>query len=136
MDTEFRHSARKRVLVVEDDTALSSMLVQTLKSVGLEPFAELRGDTAYRKVLELRPDLVLLDVNLPGMMGYDVCRQIKSDPRVGDCLVLMMTGEMKQVEDKLKGFDMGADDYVTKPFDLPVLLARVFSLLRIEGVAG
>lgn len=112
------------------------MLVQTLKSVGLEPFAELRGDTAYRKVLELRPDLVLLDVNLPGMMGYDVCRQIKSDPRVGDCLVLMMTGEMKQVEDKLKGFDMGADDYVTKPFDLPVLLARVFSLLRIEGVAG
>ncbi len=129
MDTESRPSSQKRILIIEDDLALQAMLSQSLQSVGFETFSETQGDAAYRRVLELRPDLILLDVNLPGTKGTDVCRAVKSDPRTNGCFVLMMTGEFKSLEDKLKGFNLGADDYVVKPFDLMVLLGRVKSIL-------
>ena len=120
---------RSRVLIVEDDFALRSMLVLLMQSLGYEVFQEENGGTAVQKVLDLRPDMILLDVNLPGMKGTEICGKVKSDVRVKDIPILMMTGEFREIEDKLKGFGMGADDYVLKPVDISILIARVRAIL-------
>ena len=120
---------KARILIVEDDFALRSMLALLMQSLGYEVFQEENGGTAVQKVLDLRPDLVLLDVNLPGMKGTEICRKVKSDVRVKDIPILMMTGEFRETEDKLKGFGLGADDYVLKPVDISILIARVRAIL-------
>ncbi|OGR89632.1 MAG: hypothetical protein A3A86_04230 [Elusimicrobia bacterium RIFCSPLOWO2_01_FULL_60_11] len=114
---------------MEDDFALRSMLALLMQSLGYEVFQEENGGTAVQKVLDLRPDLILLDVNLPGMKGTEICGKVKSDVRVKDIPILMMTGEFREIEDKLKGFGMGADDYVLKPVDISILIARVRAIL-------
>ena len=120
---------KTRILIVEDDFALRSMLALLMQSLGYEVFQEENGGTAVQKVLDLRPDLILLDVNLPGMKGTEICGKVKSDVRVKDIPILMMTGEFREIEDKLKGFGMGADDYVLKPVDISILIARVRAIL-------
>ena len=122
-------SNKKRILIVEDDFALRSMLALLMQSLGYEVFQEETGSGAYQKILDLRPDLVLLDVNLPGMKGTEVCAKAKSDPRLKDIPVLMMTGEFRETEDKVKGFSLGADDYIVKPVDISILSARVKAML-------
>ena len=129
MDIPSQTLKGKRILIVEDDSALRGMFVQLFKSRGLDVHEEMRGDRAYPRTLELRPDLILMDLNLPGMNGTEACAQVKADPRVKDAVVVMITGDMKSVPDKIKGFALGADDYVLKPCDLAVLLARIESLL-------
>lgn len=118
-----------RVLIVEDDFALRSMLALLMQSLGYEVFQEENGGTAVQKVLDLRPDLILLDVNLPGMKGTEICGKVKSDARVKDIPILMMTGEFRETEDKVKGFGLGADDYIVKPVDISILIARVRAIL-------
>ena len=113
MATESQQN-KKRILIVEDDFALRSMLALLMQSLGYEVFQEENGAEAVQKVLDLRPDLILLDVNLPGMKGTEICGKVKSDVRVKDIPVLMMTGEFRETQDKLKGFALGADDYIIK----------------------
>ena len=120
---------KKRILIVEDDFALRSMLALLMQSLGYEVFQEETGSGALQKILDLRPDLVLLDVNLPGMKGTEVCGKAKLDPRVKDIPILMMTGEFRETEDKVKGFTLGADDYIVKPVDISILSARVKAML-------
>jgi DNA-binding response OmpR family regulator len=120
---------KTRILIVEDDFALRSMLALLMQSLGYEVYQEENGSSAVRKVLDLRPDLILLDVNLPGMKGTEICGKVKSDVRVKDIPILMMTGEFREIEDKVEGFDRGADDYVVKPVDIGILIARVRAIL-------
>lgn len=118
---------KRRVLVVEDDLSLSRILCDNLVYEGFSVTQVRDGFSALRECETLRPDLVLLDVMLPRLNGIEVCRRL-SKASV-DTAIVMLTAR-NQKEDKLRGFGVGADDYVTKPFTLDELLARVHAVLR------
>jgi len=115
-----------RVLVVDDDAALAEMLGIVLRGEGFEPTFVSDGDKAVEVFRESRPDLVLLDLMLPGSDGIDVCRQIRAESGVP---IVMLTAKTDTV-DVVLGLESGADDYIVKPFSVPELLARVRALLR------
>jgi len=115
-----------RVLVVDDDTALAEMLGIVLRSEGFEPFFCADGDLALEAFRDARPDLVLLDLMLPGRDGIDVCRLIRAESGVP---IVMLTAKSDTV-DVVVGLESGADDYVVKPFKPKELVARVRARLR------
>jgi two-component system response regulator MtrA len=115
-----------RVLVVDDDTALAEMLGIVLRGEGIEPFFVFDGDKALAAFRETKPDLVLLDLMLPGTDGIDVCRQIRAESGVP---IVMLTAKSDTV-DVVVGLESGADDYVVKPFKPKELVARVRARLR------
>jgi len=117
---------RGRVLVVDDDTALSEMLGIVLRSEGFEPVFCANGKDAMGAFREHRPDLVLLDLMLPGRDGIDVCRQIRAESGVP---IVMLTAKTDTI-DIVVGLESGADDYVLKPFKPKELVARVRARLR------
>jgi two-component system, OmpR family, response regulator MtrA len=117
---------KSRVLVVDDDPALAEMLTIVLRGEGFDTAVVGDGTRALPAVRELRPDVVLLDLMLPGMNGIDVCRAIRSESGVP---IVMLTAKSDTV-DVVLGLESGADDYVVKPFTFEVLLARVRVLLR------
>jgi DNA-binding response OmpR family regulator len=119
------------ILVVEDDPALRSGLVMNLSEVGYTVRAEARGDRALESILADPPDLVLLDLILPGLDGMQVLRRMRRDGYLGPVIILSARDTNP---DKIRGLDDGADDYVTKPFDLEELLARVAAALRRERI--
>src|ERR1041385_3182811 len=110
-----------RVLVVDDDTALAEMLGIVLRGEGFEPFFVADGDKALAAFRDTKPDLVLLDLMLPGRDGIDVCRQIRSESGVP---IVMLTARTDTV-DIVVGLESGADDYVVKPFKPQELIARI-----------
>lgn len=118
--------AGERILVVDDDAALSEMLGLALGSFGYDTVHCARGDRAFAAFREHRPDLVLVDVMLPGLSGTTVCRQIREASQVP---VVMLTAK-GDTEDIVRGLDGGADDYVVKPFKVAELVARVRAHLR------
>jgi two-component system, OmpR family, response regulator MtrA len=115
-----------RVLVVDDDTALAEMLGIVLRSEGFEPYFCADGDLALEAFRDARPDLVLLDLMLPGRDGIDVCRLIRAESGVP---IVMLTAKSDTV-DVVVGLESGADDYVIKPFKPKELVARVRARLR------
>src|SRR5215831_12610205 len=115
-----------RVLVVDDDAALAEMLGIVLRGEGFEPTFVSDGDKAVEVFRESRPDLVLLDLMLPGSDGIDVCRQIRADSGVP---IVMLTAKTDTV-DVVLGLESGADDYIVKPFKPKELVARVRARLR------
>jgi two-component system response regulator VicR len=117
---------KKRILVVEDDRALAKVLRDNLTFDGFDVEWVANGNLAVTRVNALNPDLVVLDITLPGRSGFDICTELRQRGRVP---ILMLTAR-SQKADKLKGLDLGADDYVTKPFDLEEFLARVRAVLR------
>ena len=118
---------RRSILVVEDDEALMFGLEENLKSAGYAVLKATNGAEGLKLALERHPDLILLDIMLPQMSGYEVCRSIRA--KKSRVPIIMLTAR-KEEFDKLLGFDMGADDYVTKPFSIKELLARVKAMLR------
>jgi len=118
---------KKKILVVEDDAHIRFGLVELLTSEGFQVEICERGDKAVAAVTQHQPNLILLDVMLPGLSGYDVCRQLRAQNYRG--LILMLTAKGQEM-DKVIGLELGADDYVTKPFGLRELTARVHALLR------
>jgi DNA-binding response OmpR family regulator len=116
----------KTILIVEDDEALMLGLEENLTVAGYRVLKAGTGTEGLALALERKPDLVLLDVMLPGASGYDVCRSLREKKVFTP--VIMLTAR-KDEFDKLVGFDMGADDYVTKPFSIKELLARVKAIL-------
>src|SRR5258708_35511038 len=118
---------KTKILVVEDDTNIRFGLVELLASEGFAVDACTRGDLALAAVDQHRPSLIVLDVMLPGLSGYDVCKQLRAQQYQG--LILMLTAKGQEM-DKVIGLELGADDYVTKPFGLRELTARVHALLR------
>jgi DNA-binding response OmpR family regulator len=116
-----------RILIVEDDRGMALGLSASLGHEGYAVTHVARGDDALERHSELKPDLVLLDVMLPGLNGFEVCRRIRQHDRATPILILTARGEEI---DKVMGLDLGADDYLTKPVGVPELLARVRALLR------
>ena len=123
-------TVQARILVVDDAPANRRLLDATLKVGEYEVLQASSGTEAVRAVRQERPDLVLLDVVMPDLDGYEVCRQIRADPSTSYLPVVMVTAYTDQ--DKLRAIEAGADDFVYKPFDPAELLARVKSLLRIK----
>ena len=120
---------KKTILVVEDDEALMFGLEENLKSADYNVLKAVTGPDGLKLAIEKRPDLIILDIMLPGMSGYEVCRSIRE--KKSDVPIVMLTARQEEF-DKLLGFDMGADDYVTKPFSIKELLARVKAIFRRE----
>ena len=118
--------ARSRVLVVDDDAALAEMLSIVLRNEGYEPIWCAYGDKALAIFRESRPDIVLLDLMLPGRDGVDVCRDIRQDSGVP---IIMLTAKTDTI-DVVEGLEAGADDYVAKPFKAKELVARIKTRLR------
>ena len=119
-----------KILVVEDDTTIRTLLGLALQDAGYSDVAmAARGDDGLDAALRDRPDLVLLDVMLPGLDGLSVARRIRATPELAETRILMITARTEP-EDICRGLEAGADDYVTKPFDRRVLLARVRAVLR------
>ena len=118
---------KQRILVVEDDEAIMLGLNENLKSAGFETVTAVDGPQALKIGIESDVDLILMDIMLPGMSGYEVCRELRDAGR--QVPIIMLTARQDEF-DKLHGFEMGADDYVTKPFSIDELLARVRAVLR------
>ena len=118
---------KTKILIVEDDPHILLGLEEVLKTEGFEVTVCNRGDRAVEAVTKCRPDLIVLDVMLPGVSGYDVCKQLRAGQVSSP--ILMLTAKGQEI-DKVIGLELGADDYVTKPFGLRELVARVRALLR------
>jgi len=123
---------KAKILVVEDDPHILLGLEEVLKSEGFEVASSNRGDQALDAFSKHRPALVVLDVMLPGLSGFDVCKQLRAKKITTP--ILMLTAKGQEI-DKVVGLDLGADDYVTKPFGVRELLARIHALLR-RGTNG
>jgi DNA-binding response OmpR family regulator len=115
------------ILIVEDDLAILRGLEENLAYEGHRVRKTVRGDQAVAELDARRPDLLILDVMLPGLSGFEICRHVRR--RDQQLPILMLTGRGDQV-DRVMGLDLGADDYLTKPFSLSELLARIRALLR------
>jgi len=115
-----------RILVVDDEPQIRRIMRTTLITAGYEVDDAKTGEEALGKVREFRPDLVLLDINMPGMGGLAACRAIRADPNVAVVMLTVHNTEAAKVE----ALDAGADDFVTKPFSTPELLARIRAALR------
>src|SRR5262245_4509468 len=116
-----------RIVVIEDDPAIRRGLADNLRLQSYDVLTAADGEAGYRLVRENQPDLVILDLMLPGLNGYDICRKIRKHGLVTP--ILMLTAQ-NQESDRVQGFDAGADDYVTKPFSIRELLGRVKAILR------
>jgi diguanylate cyclase (GGDEF)-like protein len=122
-------SATENVLVVDDDPFIARLLEIELKAAGYEVRVGGDGEEALGLANELVPDLVLADVMMPKMDGFELTRRLRQDPRTASVSIIMLTARGLS-SDKLEGFSAGADDYIVKPFDTPELLARVRGVLR------
>ena len=120
---------RPHILIIEDDPSICELLFSRMKKTGFRPTATQFGEEGLSLIETDPPDLVILDLQLPGMSGLDVCRTMRRDPWMSRIPVLMLTGQSED-EDMIAGFEVGADDYMTKPFSAKVLDARVKALLR------
>ncbi len=117
------------VLVIEDEKEIRELVKYNLERAGLRVATAADGDAGLQQLLASRPDAVVLDLMLPGRSGFDILREVRSDPAMRDLPVLLLTARATEM-DKLLGFEQGADDYLTKPFSPRELVARVQSLLR------
>ncbi|MFI5207543.1 MAG: HD domain-containing phosphohydrolase [Gemmatimonadales bacterium] len=127
------HAGGKRVLVADDQPSVRAALARILERQGLEVIQVGDGPSALEAGLTMSPDLVLLDVSMPGCDGYEVCRQLKSDHRTALVPVVLVTGD-DSVEDRVRGAEVGADDFFGKPFEVNELTARVRSALRQKSL--
>ena len=121
--------AKPRVLIVEDEDALTEMLRYNFDREGFDVVVAADGDEAVLAVVEQQPDLVLLDWMLPRTSGIAVCRRLRGRPQTRALPIIMLTARGEEV-DRVRGFESGADDYVVKPFSPSELVARVRALLR------
>jgi two-component system, OmpR family, response regulator MprA len=125
-------SATGRVLVIEDDEAIVDVLRRTLRQEGHEVRSAIDGVEALRVAEEFLPDLVVLDLGLPGLDGVEVCRRLRAE---SDVPILILTAR-SELDDRVEGLDSGADDYLVKPFERQELLARMRALMRRRPPRG
>jgi two-component system alkaline phosphatase synthesis response regulator PhoP len=118
-----------RVLIVEDEQDVAELIRFNLSKEGYDVRIALNGADALRYAREFRPEVILLDIMVPQLNGWEVCRRLKHEPETRAVPVIMVTGRVEE-GDKVLGFELGADDYVTKPFSPRELVARVRALLR------
>ena len=118
-----------KILVVDDERDIAELLAYNLKKEGFSTVLAHDGEAALRKVKLEKPDLLLLDLMLPGMSGLDICKTVRNSPQTAHLPIIMLTAKSDEL-DRVLGLEIGADDYVTKPFSVKELMARVRSLLR------
>lgn len=118
--------AKHKILIVDDDRDLSFITADTLESYGYEVMSAADPDEAFALLENVQFQLILLDINLPGMSGFEVCQELRRISKVPVIFASARTGE----EDKIKGLDIGGDDYLEKPYSLKELLARIKALIR------
>jgi two-component system, OmpR family, alkaline phosphatase synthesis response regulator PhoP len=128
-------NATARILVVEDEQDILELVSYNLLREGYTVDGVTSGEEALRRVATQRPDAVLLDLMLPGMDGLAVCRALRASADTRDIPILMLTAKSEEA-DIIAGLELGADDYVTKPFSRKVLLARIAAVLRRSGPQG
>jgi len=122
-----------RILVVDDTPANVKLLVDVLRAKGYEVSAAVNGEEALARIAEQPPDLVLLDIMMPGLSGYDVCRRIRANPATALLPVVLCTS-LDPKQERVNGIEAGADDFIPKPINQQELFARVRSLLRIKAL--
>ncbi len=122
-----------KLLIVEDNIVILTMQKQIFEMEGYDITTAQEGMDALKKVHQERPDIVLLDVNIPGMNGFELCRQIKEDPVLSDIIIVMISAVYYSDEDAKKGMAMGADAYFTKPYENEVLQSKIKELLEKRG---
>src|SRR5690349_8893586 len=124
--------SRSTVLVIDDEKDLLELVRYNLEKEHLDVITATDGASGLEIGLRHKPDLVLLDLMMPGMNGMEVCKQLRSDARTSRVPIIMLTAKASET-DKIVGLEMGADDYITKPFSVRELLARVRAVLRRSG---
>jgi two-component system alkaline phosphatase synthesis response regulator PhoP len=117
------------IFIIEDDEDIAEIIQDNLKREGYKVTALADGGKAYDAIVHSNPDLIILDLNLPGISGIELCKYIRSNEATADTPVIMLTARSEEI-DKIIGFEVGADDYVTKPFSPRELLARVKAHLK------
>ena len=121
----------KKILIVDDEPHIRALLEQTLEDfedLGIELLSASNGMQAWEMAKQEIPNLVILDVMMPHMSGYEVCERIKAEPALTDAYVIMLTAKGQEV-DRQRGEQVGADEYITKPFDPDYLVERTESIL-------
>ena len=121
--------SRQRILIIEDERALTDVLSYNFRREGFETVVAHDGQEGLRKAQTLQPDLIILDLMLPVLNGLEVCRQLRAGEQTRTIPILMLTAKAEET-DQVVGFSLGADDYVTKPFSVKVLVQRVRALQR------
>ena len=120
---------RQRILIVDDETDIVRVVEFALRQAGFETQTASDGAQAFARVREWQPDAVILDLMLPDLPGTEICRQLKSSSRTSSLPVIMLTARTDEV-DRVVGFELGADDYITKPFSVREVVLRVKAILR------
>jgi DNA-binding response OmpR family regulator len=120
---------KKKILLVEDEEDIADTTRITLEAEGYEVDVAKDGLEAVEKTYQAKPDLILLDIILPEMNGYQVCRVLKNDEKYKDIPIIMLTAKTPK-SDKFRGIETGADDYLTKPYDPKVLIQKVAEFLK------
>lgn len=123
---------KKQILVVEDEEDILALLHFNLVKAGYQVDCAADGEEGLRKIAESRPDLLLLDLMLPGIGGLDICRKLRADEQTAKLPIIMLTARGEEA-DVVQGLELGADDYMTKPFSIKILLARIQTVLRRHG---
>lgn len=126
------HSQKTRhhsLLLVDDDPDILSLLQSQLQDEPFEVFTASEGESALKIVHSHKPDLVVLDVNMPGMSGLEICRALRADKNTADIPIIILSGRSEEI-DRVLGLEFGADDYVTKPFHPPELVLRINNILK------
>src|SRR5512133_2334578 len=124
-----QNSDMAHIIVIEDEVDLQSVLEYNLKQAGYSVTLAGRGQDGIKAVQQHIPDLILLDLMLPDISGIDVCRTLKSQPSTKGVPIIMVTARGEEI-DRVVGFEIGADDYVVKPFSVRELLMRISAILR------
>ena len=118
-----------KVLVVDDEANLTRSITFILRKEGYEVEVASNGEEAINKAVQLKPNVMLLDIMMPKKNGYEVCQEVREDPDLRDIYIIMLTAKGQEV-DREKGLEMGADEFITKPFSPSVVVERVNAVLR------
>ena len=121
--------ANEKILVVDDEEHIAELISYNLTSNGYKVITANNGNDAVKLAVEEKPNLILLDLMIPGKDGYDVCKEVRSNNEIRNTPIIMLTAKSEEL-DKILGLELGADDYITKPFSVRELLARVKAVLR------
>src|SRR5579862_1644178 len=122
-------SHKKRILLIEDEEDIAALIKLQAEVTGYKLHVEVDGINGYRAIEREKPDLVILDIMLPGQNGFDVCRKMKANAELRNVPVIILTAKREEL-DVVLGLELGADDYVAKPFSPKVLFSRIKAVLR------
>ena len=125
--------AEKKILVVDDEDNILELIKYNLENNGYRVITATNGDEALKMARLEGPHLILLDLMLPGLDGYDLCKEIRRDVNLSHTPIIMITAKSEEL-DKILGLELGADDYITKPFSVREMLARVKAVLRRSSI--